>query len=282
MSVARRALRSGLAGAGLLWARARPQHAGLRILMYHRVAPLPGFDQLTVSPARFDEQAAWLAAHAHVLPLDEALDRLHDGGLPPNAVALTFDDGYRDNLVHALPVLKRHGLPATVFVTTAFCDQRLRHPRYDGEGGRLHLDWDEVRQLAAQPGIGIGSHTETHPRLPRTDAARAWREIAGSRHCIAQQLGRAPDLFCYPAGDFGERDRRLARDAGYRAAVSVAPGLNRRGGDPLRLHRTEVTDRDGPQELALKLRGAFDPLHGLLHAWRRGRFAVQDALRKEG
>lgn len=254
----------------LLYGRWRP---AIRILMYHRVADLPGYDQLAVSTARFEEQMAFLARGHRVISLAHALDELDAGGPSQAGVAVTFDDGYRDNLEYALPILRQHAIPATIFVTTAFCDQSLRHPRYPREQARLHLDWDEVRALSAESGITIGSHTLTHPFLSRVSEARARAEIGQSRELLAQRTGRPADFFCYPSGDFVAREIALVKAAGYRAAVSVAPGGNRAATPRFALRRTEVTDRDATRELTLKLEGAFDPVHAWLHARRERSFA---------
>ena len=250
---------------------------GLRILMYHRVADVQGYDQLTVSPARFERQMHHLAARAQVVSLAEGLAALRAGPLRRPLVAVTFDDGYLDNLVHAAPILARHGIPATIFITTRFCDQTLSHPRYGQAAQRLHLDWDDVARLAAMPGITIGSHTVSHPYLPTLDEAQARHEIAESRRQIEAHLGTPADYFCYPSGDLSARERLLVQQAGYAAAVSVAPGANHAGDDLLQLKRTEMTDRDDAFELELKLAGAFDPMHRLLHARRQRRFAQRHA-----
>jgi peptidoglycan/xylan/chitin deacetylase (PgdA/CDA1 family) len=91
------------------------------ILLYHRITDLPHDPwSLAVSPARFDAQLAVLKREAVCLPLAEFLARRAAGTLPRNAVTLTFDDGYADNLHVALPLLERHGVPATLFVMTDF------------------------------------------------------------------------------------------------------------------------------------------------------------------
>lgn len=93
------------------------------ILIYHRVLPVP--DPLfpyEVTALDFDRQMGALAAIFQVLPLPEAVERLRNRSLPVRAACVTFDDGYRDNLEVALPILKRHGVPATVFVATDFLD----------------------------------------------------------------------------------------------------------------------------------------------------------------
>jgi peptidoglycan/xylan/chitin deacetylase (PgdA/CDA1 family) len=271
-------LRTGLASACLPWAAlASVLSPGVRVLMYHRVLPSGSFDQLTVTPERFAEQMQWLAQSCEVVSLDAAVSGLGQSTDRPR-VAITFDDGYRDNLLHALPVLQRLQLPATIFVTTSFCSQAMRHPRYPAEDRRLHLDWDEVRSLAATPGVTIGSHTATHPYLQRVSDLQARAEIADSRRHIEDEIGRPVEFFCYPSGDVGPRERDLAREAGYRASVTVQPGLNRLGVDLQALRRTEITQHDGAADFSLKLRGAYDPIHTLLHWRRRRRFASQAAV----
>ncbi len=249
------------------------RHPSIRILMYHRVASVPAYDQLVVSPGRFEEQMEHLAARFRVIGLPDAVEEIAAGGPARGGVAITFDDGYRDNAEHALPILRKYGLAATIFVAGRFCDQSLRHPRYLSEAGRLHLDWDEVRELAGEPGITIGSHTMSHPFLSRLPEADARAEIADSRRAIASRTGRDVDFFCYPSGDFTARESAMVKAAGYRAAVSVAPGANRAGAALLSLRRTEITDRDAAAEFSLKLRGAFDPLHAVLHGRRERVFA---------
>jgi len=247
-------------------------YPAVRILMYHRVARLGAYDQLTVTPERFEEQIATLVSRCRVISLAQALTELEAGGPRTPAAVLTFDDGYRDNLVHALPVLRRHGLPATIFLTARFADGTLRHRRYPDEPGQLHLDWRDIAVMAAEPGITFGSHTLTHPFLSRLDEAAVVREIAGSRREIAERIGSEVEFFCYPSGDFTGRERALVASAGYRAAVSVCPGGNRDISERYALRRTEITDRDGPEELRLKLLGAFDLVHGLLHRRRERAF----------
>lgn len=93
----------------------------LSILIFHRVLPLPD-PLLPDEPdiARYNQIMVWIRDWFNVLPLDEAVARLKSGTLPARAAAITFDDGYADNLLHAVPILKRHDLPATFFIATGF------------------------------------------------------------------------------------------------------------------------------------------------------------------
>ncbi len=97
--------------------------ARLSVLIFHRVLAAP--DTLfpdEMDARRFDELCGWLKRWLNVLPLDEAVQRLQAGTLPARAACLTFDDGYADNHDVALPILQRHGLPATFFIATGFLD----------------------------------------------------------------------------------------------------------------------------------------------------------------
>lgn len=104
---------SGLSPAG--------KNGKLSILIFHRVLPFPD-SLLPDEPdiARFEQMMLWIRDWFNVLPLDEAVSRLRSGNLPARAAAITFDDGYADNVLHALPILKRYELPATFFIATGF------------------------------------------------------------------------------------------------------------------------------------------------------------------
>ena len=107
----------------LSWASPAGQRARLSILVLHRVVAQP--DPLfpgEMDCSRFDAICGWLRAWFNVIPLTDAVQRLKLGSLPARALAISFDDGYADNQLVALPILQRHCLPATCFVTTGFLD----------------------------------------------------------------------------------------------------------------------------------------------------------------
>lgn len=126
----------------------------LSILIFHRALPEP--DPLfpdEVDARRFDLLMSWIKDWLHVLPLDEAVNRLKQGSLPARAAAITFDDGYADNHQIALPILQRHGLSATFFIAVGFLN-----------GGRMFNDTviETVRRcqkpvLDLAP-LGFGQH----------------------------------------------------------------------------------------------------------------------------
>ena len=136
------------------WASPTGPKARLSVLIFHRVLPAP--DPLfpdEMHARRFDELCGWLTDWFNVLPLDQAVQRLQAGTLPERAACITFDDGYADNHHVAMPILQRHGLPATFFIATGFLD-----------GGRMWNDTiiETVRACPAQvldvSALGLGSH----------------------------------------------------------------------------------------------------------------------------
>jgi peptidoglycan/xylan/chitin deacetylase (PgdA/CDA1 family) len=251
---------------------------GIRFLMYHRVADLREYDQLTVTPEHFKAHIAHLAKYYNVISLSDAVAKLAIADASTKDVVVTFDDGYLDNLTNAIPVLRAFHIPATIFITTKFCDQEMHHPRYKQSKERLHLTWEEVRALSTESLITIGSHTITHPFLSRMSNSDVQREIVDSKRIIEDKIGAVIQYFCYPSGDFTLREQKHAQQAGYKAAVSVAPGVNRNLHNPFSLRRTGMSDKDDENDLRLKLKGGFDLFHHYLH-WKRKSLFSKERVR---
>jgi hypothetical protein len=144
---------------------------------------------------------------------------------------VTFDDAYHD-VLGAIPVLERLGLPSTVFAATSFArDGRpLAVPELAAQA-QAHperlatMNWDELRELAAR-GVEIGSHTVTHPHLTRLTDAEVERELADSRAEIEDELGRPCVLLAYPFGEHDARIQEIARGCGYAAAFALWEGAS--------------------------------------------------------
>lgn len=222
-----------------------------RILTYHSVGQLD--HAMNVTPENFAEQMAWLADHAPLNTLDDAADA-------KPGVAVTLDDGYRDNLTNAAPILVRHNVPAVVFVVADKLGDLLVT---DAEPwhGRL-MTWDEARELSAM-GIAIGGHSLTHPRLSHLDANKQREEIVGSCRRIAQELGKPVSYFAYPYGtsaDYDETSVRLAQEAGCAVACSNRYGFNVEGCDRFTLRRIWIDATDTLETFAAKVTGKLDAL----------------------
>jgi peptidoglycan/xylan/chitin deacetylase (PgdA/CDA1 family) len=239
---------------------------GLRILFYHRISTAR--DQLAVLPRRFRTQMEYLARHGYTtLDVDAAAHAYERGVLPPRALGLCFDDGYLDVAENALPILREHGFRATVFVTTGVVDGQARFTWYKRQPPVI--PWDAIVRLDAEGTLRFGAHTVTHPNLAALDEAEARLEIEGSKLQLEARLGRPVGSFCYPGGLFGAREAWLAREAGYRFAVSCEPGLNVTGTDPFALHRVQVERDDVLLDFRAKVAGGHDAPLPLRAAYRR-------------
>ena len=114
----------------------------------------------------------------------------------------------------------------------------------------------------------------SHPNLLAVDDAGAWAEIHDSRSELEARLGRPVSAFAYPAGLYGERERRLAAEAGYRAAVSCEPGVNLPGTDRFALRRRQIDSRDRLVDFRAKVGGGHDTPLPLRRTYRRLRYGM--------
>lgn len=280
----------------------RPFMGGVgAILMLHRVTATPvgplGINRhLAVTPAFLDSALSEMKRMGfHFVTMDEFAEALAAPDRPRRPLAaITLDDGYRDNLVEALPVFERHEVPAIIHVAPALIDggsflwweaveeivHRSATVELPGEGRNVRLpcrtmaeklraaaaltaylsrrveecdlaselarlasaagvdpdrprrellmNWDEIRILSRHPLIEIGAHTISHANLKRLDDEAAWREISGASTLLDERIGRRPDHMAYPYGfadAVGSREVRLAREAGFRTAVTTRHGV---------------------------------------------------------
>lgn len=226
------------------WGGPRPVHVpaprahlrvvDLPILEYHRVGVPAGLAGLTVSPAQFAAEMAWLhGAGYHAISLGRLLAALELGAaLPSRPLVITFDDGYRDVLWNAAPLLHRLHMPAADFVIT------------DRVGGPdpSFLDWRELARLEAL-GFTIGSHTVHHLPLTALPSEQAYRELRESRFDLARHLRVPVWSISYPLGRVDGRVAALAGRAGYLLGVTEQPGVAQRVA--LLLHRFEILPSTG-------------------------------------
>ncbi len=219
------------------------------ILMYHRIdvlrPTLPAITRsLTVAPADFAAQMHWLKVHGfHAITQQQLFSALEHGkALPASPVLVTFDDGYRDVLKNAAPVLRRLGMPATAYVITG----RISGPDVS------FFSWAQLHTLE-QDGIEVGSHTVHHVELPGLSDPAALQELIQSRLALERHLHHPVQWFAYPAGRFDARTERLVGQAGYVLAVTTEPGSTQSASAPFALHRYEVLDTTGVRGLAALL-----------------------------
>lgn len=217
------------------------------VLVYHTISappePLPG--DIDISREKFARQLQWLSRWRRVARLEETLS---GGG--KRLVAITFDDGYRDNLTVALPLLEKFSLPMTLFVAAAFVGQ---------EG---YLSREELRELSRHPLVTIGAHGLSHRHFTRLPRKEARVELIESRRVLQSITGMRVDLMAWPYGECNAELEVLSKESGYRAAWSVWQGTN----SAHSLRRVPLGRRDNLPRFVAKVSG----VHALTKAnWHR-------------
>jgi peptidoglycan/xylan/chitin deacetylase (PgdA/CDA1 family) len=163
-----------------------------------------------ISPERFEQQLSFLSRWRRVVALDETLRTSPRRGV----VAITFDDGYRDNLTVALPLLEKFQLPMTLFVTAGFL------------GRDSFLSEPELRKLSKHPLVTIGAHGLWHRHFNRLTSDEARFELTESRRLLAGITGKPVDLLAWPYGECNPELELLSSECGYRASWSVWKGTD--------------------------------------------------------
>ena len=253
VGVTKAALVRGQALAGAI--RRGAPRPGLRILYYHRVSD--DRDPLAVPPDDFRRQMEALAASGQrVVDLYE-IDEL---ALAPGeaAVALTFDDGYCDVLEQALPVLREHGFPCTIFVVPYAIAGTSTFSWYAHGAMPAVASWDELRAEEEAGLVHFEPHTLTHPVLTELPTSEARDEIAHSKEAVERELGRTARIFCYPGGYYSAREVEIVRESGFRAAVTCEYGTNQAPFSQFELTRTIVERSDPLWLFRARLAGASD------------------------
>jgi peptidoglycan/xylan/chitin deacetylase (PgdA/CDA1 family) len=223
-----------------------PSHRrGVPVLMYHVIARATSSTPLAylwVAPRVFAAQMRWLDRHHyHVVTLQEVYDYWHGAPLPSRPIVVSFDDGFRNHLTQAMPILDRHGWGGTLNLA-------LSHYHQPGWGlgpkaihRLLRHDWE------------LDSHTMTHLALPGLSASALTYQVNHSRSVLRHLFHVPVDFFCYPAGAYDGRAIAAVRAAGYQAATSTEDGLAR-WNDPWTLDRVRINSGDGVTGLASHLR----------------------------
>ncbi|HEX4902863.1 MAG TPA: polysaccharide deacetylase family protein [Acidimicrobiales bacterium] len=249
--------------------RLQPPPAGITILIYHRVG---GRTPVSVDlpTSLFDEQMAYLAERTNVLSLTKAADLLDAGETPDDArphVVVTFDDGTADFVDEALPVLVRHGVPATYYLATDFLDRQRPFP----DAGQP-MSWAAAEEARTTGLVDLGSHTHTHVLLDRVPPAEAAEELDRSIGAVEDHVGVTPAHFAYPKALLGSPENEREVRARFRTATIGRTRPNPwRGSDLHRLTRSPVQTTDGMEFFERKVAGGMrleDDVRDLVNRWR--------------
>ena len=234
------------------------------ILMYHQIdvppprgRPLRG---LVVSPFSFFWQMKMLKLLGYRGLSMRDLEPYLMGGESGRVVGITFDDGYRNNLENALPVLKQQGFTATCYgVSGLIGGTNIWDKEVVDEKPLMSLqDWQQWHAS----GMDVGSHTRSHANLIELSAQDARAEIFNSKLELEQAVGCDVRHFCYPYGWYRQEHQHMAQDAGYVTANTTRRGRVHSGDDPYSLKRIMVARATNPIQFLLKIATSYEDYRG--------------------
>lgn len=215
----------------------------LPILMYHQIDATPArgtpLRGLTVTPGSFARQMALLRLLGYRGVSMSELEPYLRGEKTSKVVGITFDDGYRNNLQHALPVLQRNGFSATCYAVSEPFEGRNAWDEGMGMPQKPLFTPDDMRAWVAA-GMELGAHTRHHADLTAIDEAAAFDEIAGCKRELEAIVGREVRHFCYPYGRYRAEHRDMVRAAGYATATTTERSRACSSDDPFELPRVMI------------------------------------------
>jgi len=219
-----------------------PTTARLPILMYHAVADTgpEALSRWRVTCEMFDAHLRHLKQQGYTPATFDEWRRAREAGqpLPGRRVIITFDDAYVDFEQNALPILRKHGFPAVLFVPTGKVGKTADWDAWTGDPLPL-MDWDGLRRMR-DAGIEIGSHSVSHPHLTGLSPTQMAEELLHSRLDLKRELGVEATAIAYPSGSYDEIVMHLTGACGYRHAVTTDDRMSAQTDGNFALARIEV------------------------------------------
>jgi len=257
------------------------------ILVYHNPEPVV-----------FESHIRYLSKHCHFLPLKILIEAIRErdwSSIPPKSVVIVFDDGLKGNR-RLLKAFERYRLNPTIYICSHIVntnrkywfnsgfknhhslkkhDNSYRLDRlkemvdYEPEkeyDERQALSLEEIREMERL--VDFQSHSKFHPILTNCSDEECREEIEGSKSYLEEMLDKPIEHFCYPNGDYSDREVEFVKKAGYKSSRSIDIGWNDMNSDPFRLKAMYVDDDASIDVLNAQIAGFF----GYLRYMRMGSF----------
>ncbi|MDB4349456.1 polysaccharide deacetylase family protein [Omnitrophica bacterium] len=218
----------------------------IKILLYHSVGKVHPRDTLGI---RLDKEMFYSQMKSlkedgcNIWTLKEAIACVKEKkSMPQKTTVITFDDGYKDNIINAAPIMEEFGFRAIFFVTVDYIGKAKTSAQRDWQHWEC-MDESDLVELKKR-GHDIGSHSLNHVDLTKLDSASKTEEIGRSKKEIGSLLDKEVNFFSYPYGHFDEEIVKIVRDSGYEAACTTVVNGNDAASDIYRLKRTEIVNSD--------------------------------------
>ena len=225
------------------------------VLMYHQLGPIE--NRITITPERFKRHLDILnEKYFTIIDMSAYLNFLQGGSVPPNAVLLTFDDGYETFYTTVYPELKRRNVTATNFVVGKLIDDpgNAPHLPYDPINDMPHLTWDQMREMKKdgmsflnhtydlhyyfnqkvglmQPALSSFLYLEEKGRFETIKEynARVQSDLTLAERRLQEELGAQPPILCFPYGEYNETLLQLCERMGFKLFFTCKEGINKPG-----------------------------------------------------
>jgi len=225
-----------------------PHKKGFRVLAYHAVGSEVADDIYGLFSIEFE----LFKNHIEILKnYGVDLISIEEKNRNPSnlSISLTFDDGYKDNLLVVAPFLATCSIPFSVFVSTSFTLEK--------NDGR-YLTPVELKKLSKFPGVTIASHSHNHIPLAKCSDTTLKEELKSSKQILEDIIGKEVTSISYPFGSVNKRVSETAKEMGYRKGFCSRFDINDIERDPMLLCRTEISARDTERIFLQKLKGDWD------------------------
>lgn len=235
------------------------------ILMYHSIFKMPKgtfMRSLHVSPKRFNFQMHMLKFFGY---RGVSMSELHHHLLAGNnekIVGITFDDGYKNNVINALPILRKLGFTATIYIVSQSIGGSNHWDASKGINKQKLLNKEEIQNWI-NSGMEIGSHSQHHKDLTKCSQDELYKEITGSKFDLENQFDIPINHFCYPYGNFNDRIIQTVKKAGYKTSTSTIRGRSTPANNPFMLPRVSITHHTLPHLFLMKLFTRYEDNHSI-------------------
>jgi len=226
--------------------------------MYHSVGE-PSKYLYNLSLNTFKRQMLFISTNYKCIRLKDVPNQLKISGRNDsrNPVAITFDDGYRNQYQSVHPVMEKLQIPYTVFIPTAFIGS---HTAWEAEKVP-YLSVQEIKAMIKSELVDIGSHSVSHRSLTRLSSSEIKKELTQSKKHLEDLISHSVDMFAYPYGTFRHYSKNIVQllsETGYRLAVSACFNSFNRAGRELLLNRIFFLEEDSWDVMQEKLKGVYD------------------------
>ena len=228
--------------------------------MYHSIESVPKatvMRSLHVSPRKFRYQMWLLKTLGYKALSLKKLKPYLDGHKKGKVVGITFDDGYQNNLLNAVPILIKYKFSATCYIVSGNLGLTNTWDKDKGIAQKALMNEDEINQWLSF-GMDIGGHTLTHPDLTNISLESAKKEINDCRVDLEKNFGTSVNDFCYPFGKFNEVISHLVKDSGYLSATTMLRGKVSSSTDRYLLPRIPINYRTMPHLFLAKILTSYE------------------------